>query len=72
MNSFKKLLTTTILGSGMYLLYGFSSSENPITYSNQSFTANDTTKKEYYLEMKGNVRKSKIMIKRRVNPLTAP
>jgi hypothetical protein len=60
MNSFKKLLTTTILGSGMYLLYGFSSSENPITYSNQSLATSDSTKKEYYLEMKGNVRKSKI------------
>jgi hypothetical protein len=56
----KKLLPISIAGVTVYLLLSFSpntTSENRIT---ENYTPIDSTKKEYFLEMKGNVRKSKI------------
>jgi hypothetical protein len=56
----KKLLPISIAAVTVYLLLSFSpntTSENRIT---ENYTPIDSTKKEYFLEMKGNVRKSKI------------
>lgn len=57
MLSNKTLLITPLAGISLYMLLSFVPNKEVSEYT---INHSDTTKKEYFLEMKGNVRKSKI------------